>query len=107
MNSIEIGSLVLASTFCGALLGMVAKRALPEPHLGADTKNLISASMAVVGTLSALVLGLLLSTASSSFATRNQEVVQVSANLIRLDRLLRRYGPAAERPAMPFAGMPQ
>ena len=52
--------------------------------------------MAVVGTLSALVSGLLLSTASSSFATRNQEVVQISANLIPLERLLRRYGPAAE-----------
>jgi hypothetical protein len=69
---------------------MVAKRTLPQPHLNDETKTLISASMAVVGTLSALVLGLLLSTASSSFATRNQEVLQISANSIRLDRLLRR-----------------
>jgi hypothetical protein len=79
MNSIEIGLLILAITFSGALLGMLVGLLLPEDHLSSDTKTLISAAMAVVGTLSALVLGLLLATASSSFATRNQEVMQISA----------------------------
>lgn len=96
MNSIETGLLILATTFCGALLGMLMGRVLPEHHLSSDTKTMISGAMAVVGTLSALVLGLLLATASSSFATRNQEVMEISANLTRIDRLLRRFGSAAD-----------
>src|SRR5258708_926554 len=97
MNSIEIGLLILATTFFGALLGMLIARLLPEHHLSNDTRTLISAAMAVIGTLSALVLGLLLATASTSFANRSQEVLQISANLIRLDRLLRRYGSEADK----------
>jgi hypothetical protein len=97
MKLVEVGLLVLAILFCGALLGMLASRILPERHLSSDTKALISALMAVIGTLSALVLGLLLATANSSFGARHQEVMQISANMIRLDRLLRRYGPAADQ----------
>ncbi len=52
--------------------------------------------MAVVGTLSALVLGLLISSASASFTAKTQEVTQISADVISLDRLLRRYGPEAQ-----------
>ena len=52
--------------------------------------------MGVVGTLTALVLGLLIAAASSSFNTKNQEVVLIAADVIRTDRLLRRYSPEAE-----------
>ena len=52
--------------------------------------------MAVVGTASALVLGLLISSANSSFSIRNTEVTRMSADIIRLDQLLRRYGPEAD-----------
>jgi len=97
MKLVEVGLPILAILFGGALLGMLASRLLPERHLSSDTRTLISALMAVIGTLSALVLGLLLATANSSFSVRNQEVMQISANVIRLDRLLRRYGPAADQ----------
>jgi hypothetical protein len=63
--------------------------------LSNDTKTVISASMAVVGTISALMLGLLISDASQAFSTRSDEIRRVSADFIRLDRLLRRYGPDA------------
>jgi hypothetical protein len=75
VKSIEFGSLVTAILFGGALLGMLAHYVLPERHLSGETKSLISVSTAVIGTLSALVLGLLLSTASTSFAQRNLEVM--------------------------------
>jgi hypothetical protein len=97
MKLVEVGLPILAILFGGAVLGMLASRVLPERHLSSDTRTLISALMAVIGTLSALVLGLLLATANSSFSVRNQEVMQISANVIRLDRLLRRYGPAADQ----------
>jgi hypothetical protein len=47
--------------------------------------------MGVVGTLTALVLSLLIATASSTFNTRNQEITVLAAKVIQLERLLRRY----------------
>jgi hypothetical protein len=96
MRGVPIGAIVVAVLFGSALLGMAAARLLPKHHLDTDTKNVVSVSMAVIGTLSALVLGLLISTANTSFSTKAREVTQVSADIIRLDRLLRRYGPEAQ-----------
>ena len=50
----------------------------------------------MIGTLTALVLGLLIAAAASSFNTKNQEVILIAADVIRMDRLLRRYGPEAD-----------
>jgi hypothetical protein len=91
----EIGLIILVVVFSGAILGMQIGRLLPAHHISSETKAVISVSMAVVGTASALVLGLLISSANTSFSTRNAEVTRMSADLIRLDRLLRRYGPEA------------
>jgi hypothetical protein len=82
--------------FGGSLLGLAAARALPEHHLSDRTRTAISVSVAVVGTLSALVIGLMISTASSSFSTRSREVTAISVDIIRMDRMMRRYGPEAD-----------
>jgi hypothetical protein len=49
--------------------------------------------MAVVATLSALVLGLLISNANTSFTAVGGQVTAMSAQILRLDQILRRYGP--------------
>jgi len=49
-----------------------------------------------VATLSALVLGLLISNANSSFNALGGDVTTLSAEIIRLDQILRRYGPDAK-----------
>jgi hypothetical protein len=92
----SIGCAVLVGVFASALLGMLVRRRLPESHLSDETKSMVTLSMGVVGTLTALVLGLLISTASSAFNARDQEVTDKAAKLIQLDRLLRRYGPGAD-----------
>jgi hypothetical protein len=46
--------------------------------------------------MAALVLSLLLSSAKSSFDGRNQQFVQMAANIVMLDRLLAHYGPEAK-----------
>ena len=96
MSSIFIGLIIIAVLFGSALLAMGTARFLPEKHLSTDTKSVVSVSMAVVGTLSALVLGLLISTANTSYTAKAQQVTQMSADVIGLDRLLRRYGPEAQ-----------
>jgi hypothetical protein len=69
---------------------------LPENHRSDNTRTHFSGSMAVVGTLSALVLGLLLTDATRSRMTIMQDLTVISAGMIRIDRLLRQYGPEAD-----------
>ena len=95
MNDAVVGLIAFGAIFGGALLGIFAARSLPEHHLSSETRTAVSVSAAVVGTLSALVLGLLISTASSSFSTRSSEVTTISVDLVRIDRMMRRYGPEA------------
>jgi hypothetical protein len=96
MTPSAIGLASFVVIFGGALLGIFAARVLPEHHLSDQTRTVVSLSMAVVGTLSALVLGLMISTANSSFSTQSREVVAISVDLIRVERMMQRYGPEAD-----------
>ncbi|HYC16141.1 MAG TPA: DUF4239 domain-containing protein [Pseudolabrys sp.] len=49
--------------------------------------------MGVIGTMSALVLGLLIASAKSTYDTKTNQVRQLTVNLIVLDQLLAQYGP--------------
>lgn len=49
----------------------------------------------LIGTIGALVLGLLIASAKNTFDTQNTQIKQVTANLILLDQLLAQYGPEA------------
>src|SRR5690348_12700034 len=69
--------------------------ALPERHLDAETKELIKLGVGLIGTMAALLLGLLVASAKSSYDTRSSEVSQLAANVILLDRALAHYGPEA------------
>jgi hypothetical protein len=96
MPSIQLGFTILGIVFCSAMLGMLIGRALPAHHVSADMKGTVSLALGVIGTLSALVIGLLMAGGSSSFNTKRQEVMRISADLIQIDRLMRRYGPEAD-----------
>src|SRR3954470_3370948 len=96
MLHIFIGLISFLAIFGGAVIGLLFARRLPEHHLGGQTQSAITVSVAVIGTLSALVLGLMITAANSSFSARSEEVRELSLQVIRLDRNLRRYGPEAE-----------
>jgi hypothetical protein len=91
-----IGLISLAAIFGGVLIGRFVARRLPGHHLSSETQSVVTVSVAVIGTLSALVLGLMITSANSSFSARADEVRELSLQLIRMDRNLRRYGPEAE-----------
>ncbi|ABK06907.1 hypothetical protein Bcen2424_0153 [Burkholderia cenocepacia HI2424] len=57
----------------------------PDEDVGLQATGLI-------GTMAALVLGLLISSAKSSFDTVDSELVHNAANIVLLDRVLARYG---------------
>ncbi|HUN81939.1 MAG TPA: hypothetical protein VMV81_10580, partial [Phycisphaerae bacterium] len=92
MNSIVVASVVLAGSFGAALVGMVLHVKLPDRHLDADSRDVVKLVMGLVGTISALVLSLLIASASSSYDKQNSELKALSAHIILLDRTLATYG---------------
>ena len=96
MIHIVIGLISFAAIFGGALIGLFVRRRLPGHHLGSETQSVVTVAVAVIGTLSALVLGLMISAANSSFSKRSDEVRELSLQVIRVERNLRRYGPEAD-----------
>src|SRR5246127_5588205 len=95
-NTVFIGLIVFAAILAGAFAGAEVRERLPKHHLTDETKNLVSVSTAVVATVSALVLGLLISNANTSFTRLGGQVTALSAEILRLDHILRRYGADAE-----------
>ena len=82
MSATAIGLIVFVLVFGSALLAMYAHSALPEHHLSADSKDVVELGVALIATMSALVLSLLVASAKSAYDTRSM-----------LDRALARYGP--------------
>jgi len=72
---------------------MFLRRVLPEHHVGPESKDVVRISMGLVATTVALILGLLVYSAKSFYDTQTNEVTQLAANVLLLDRVLARYGP--------------
>jgi hypothetical protein len=71
---------------------MILRAILPEKHLSSESKDLVKLGMGLIGTMTALVLGLLIASAKGSYDTQRNGLAQMSANIIMLDRVLARYG---------------
>jgi hypothetical protein len=96
MNSITLSSIVFACLFGGALLGPALRAALPSHHLANDSKEAVKVGMGLVATMVALVLGLLVASAKSAYDAQSNELTQMSAKIVLLDRVLAHYGPEAK-----------
>jgi hypothetical protein len=95
MNALAIAAMILACVFGGALAGILLRRHLPDHHLKEDSKDIVKLAIGVIATMSALVLGLLVSSAKTSFDRMGDELTQAAATVVQLDRALREYGPEA------------
>ena len=93
MSSITISLIVFACVFGGALLGIFLRAVLPENHLSAESKDIVKLGMGLVGTMAALVLGLLVASAKGSYDAQTADLTQGCANIVLLDHLLAEYGP--------------
>jgi hypothetical protein len=98
MNTTHTAAVVAVCLLAAVWLGTWIRRLLPENHLGADTKDAVKLAIGLVATMSALVLGLLVSSAKSSYDTTRGEVIQMAAKVAFLDRVLSVYGPEAAGP---------
>src|SRR6266576_1667778 len=95
MNTALAAVIVFGWLIGAVLLGRALRRLLPEEHLSGDSKDAVKLAMGLVATMSALVLGLLVSSAKGSYDTERSEVIQMAAKVAFLDRVLAAYGPEA------------
>lgn len=93
MSALATGSIVFICVFGGALLGMFLRSILPEQHVSAESKDAVKVGIGLIATMAALVLGLLVATAKASYDTKSNELTEMSANTVMLDRMLAHYGP--------------
>jgi hypothetical protein len=93
MTSLSMSTIALAVIFGGTFLGMFVRSRLPEQHLSRDTKDIVMLGTGLIGTIAALVLGLLISTAHETYEAQRTQVKQVIAGVVAMDRALALYGP--------------
>jgi len=96
VSPFAIAAVVLGGSFGAALVGMVLHVKLPDRHLDSDSRDVVKLVMGLIATMSALVLSLLIASASSSYDQQSNELKALSANVILLDRTLESYGPGAQ-----------
>ena len=79
-------------TFGLLLVAIAAGMQVSEDRLSISTKDTVKLAASLVATLAALVLGLLVSSAKASYDTVRSEVIEISAKIVFLDRVLAGYG---------------
>ena len=72
---------------------MGLRRILPDAHLEGDAKDVVRLATALIVTMTALVLGMLVSSSKASYDARKNEVAQMSSEILSVDHLLASYGP--------------
>jgi hypothetical protein len=95
MNTTLTPIILLSCLVAVVLLGSRVRRYLPGHHLSADSKDTVKLALGLVATMTALLLGLLVSSAKGTYDTQRTEVIQMAAKVAFLDRVLTAYGPEA------------
>jgi hypothetical protein len=93
MSPLAFSCIIFALVVGGILLGTLLRTTLPEHHLKKESQDLVRLGVGLIATIAALVLGLLIAAAKSSFDTQSGQVKQITADIILLDNVLARYGP--------------
>ena len=89
------GLLVFAVLAASALFSLWLYPHLPEIYRSAETTSNMRLGMGVIATITAVVLGLSISSVKGHFVQASRDVQALGADLIVLDRTLRFYGPDA------------
>lgn len=84
--------LVFGVQMAGWLGGRLIRNRLPSEHLAPGTRDAVILAVGMVATLAALVLGLMISTAKTSYDADRASVVEIGAHILMIDRALAHYG---------------
>jgi hypothetical protein len=95
MNT-TLTALIMFGCLVGAVLvGRTLRSLLPQTHLSTESKDAMKLAIGLVATMSALVLGLLVSSAKGAYDTERSEVILMASKVTFLARVLDAYGPDA------------
>lgn len=70
------------------MLGTYVRKVVSADHLRDDVKDVVRLSSGLIGTIAALVLGLLIASAKNSYDARVTQFKKITADIILLDLLL-------------------
>lgn len=93
MNATVIAGLAFVGILGATIVGLRLHAALPDHQLSPETKDTVRLGMGLVATMTALLLGLLIASAKGSYDSQRSQVIQLSAKVSFLDRVLAFYGP--------------
>jgi hypothetical protein len=96
MSAQLIAFIIFALMLSGMALGSYLRLILPDEHTQADSKDILMTAAATMGTLIALIIGLLVTSAKSTYDETNSSITQGGAKIITLDYYLSQYGPEAK-----------
>jgi hypothetical protein len=96
MNALELSLIAFGCIFGGVLVGLSLRKVLPVDHLSSESKEIVKIGTGFIATLTALVMGLLISSAKNNFDVVNSGLVQNGTKILMLDRTLAQYGPDAK-----------
>src|SRR5271157_3836456 len=88
-------AIVAVATFVSALAGFGAHWALPAAYF-AESKGMVGLVVGLVASLLSLVLSLLIWTGHGLCTAQQSQLQTIGSSIIRLDLLLKAYGPEAE-----------
>jgi hypothetical protein len=92
VTSTTVSLISFGVIFGGSLAGIVLRSVLPERYFTNEEKDVLRLGLGLVTMLSALVLGLLVSTAKSSYDAKRGQLTQLATDVILVDRSLELYG---------------
>jgi hypothetical protein len=95
VNASLTTGIVSACLLAALWLGIWLRRFLPEDHLSSNSRDNMKLAMGLVATMAALLLGLLVSSAKTSYDTTRTQVMEKASKYRLLDRVLEIYGPQA------------
>ena len=95
MNATLTALIVFGCLVGAVLIGRTLRRCLPEAHLSTESRDAMKLAIGLVATMSALVLGLLVSSAKGAYDIERSEVILMASKITFLGRVLDAYGPEA------------
>jgi hypothetical protein len=95
LSPLAISGIAFVLIFAGALGGMALRSILPGARLGEHERDVVRLGMGLIGTIAALVLGLLIASAKSSYDAKSAKLREIAVNVILSDNFLAQYGPEA------------
>ena len=95
MSALAHASMTFAFILGGTLIGILVRDRLPDHHLSDDSRQAVTMGTALIATMTALILGLLIASAKGHYDTMSSELDRVSTKIMQLDSVLAEYGSEA------------